>query len=276
MKRTVLITGTSSGFGKLTTKLFSENGWNVIATMRNTENAAELKSLENVLVEELDVCDYEGVKRAIKNGAAKFGRIDAVVNNAGYGTMGFLEETSEEDYMNLFDTNVFGPVRVIKASLPHLRKNGGVIVNVSSIAGLVGAPMMSLYSASKFAVDGLTESLAFELNEFDIKVKSVAPGGFNTNFQSSSVLSLGERKEDLEESRNEYMKFTTARREKMKDQPTSDPQDVADQIYRCVTEETPLRNPVGADCKMLYGMKKEKSDLELFAMMTQLALPPKK
>lgn len=276
MKKTVLITGTSSGFGKLTAELFANNGWQVIATMRDITKDSGLADLENVFVTSLDVRKAESVVEAIEKGIARFGSIDAVVNNAGYGTYGFLEETDEEDFTNLFNTNVFGPIRVIKATLPHLRKNGGSIVNVSSIAGLIGAPMMATYSASKFAIDGLTEALAYELNEFGISVKSVAPGGFNTNFQSSSILSLGDKKEELNDSRDGFIAFTSQRRAKMKDQPTSDPNDVAKQIYKCITEETGLRNPVGDDCNMLYGLKKSKTDTELFQTLVSMAMPPNK
>src|ERR1700743_1347839 len=160
MKNTVLITGASSGFGRETAKLFHSKGWNVIATMRSPEKETELTALPNVLVTKLDVTDSASIKSAIAAGTEKFGGIDVLVNNAGYGAMGPLEASTEAQVRNQFEVNFFGLVAVTKAVLPLMReKRSGVIINVSSVGGRVTFPFSSLYHATKFALEGLTESI---------------------------------------------------------------------------------------------------------------------
>lgn len=178
MKKTVLITGASSGIGKAATRLFHANGWNVIATMRNPEKETELSELVDVLVTRLDVQDRGSINAAIKAGVEKFGRIDVLVNNAGYGQNGIFEATSREKIQQQFDVNVFGVMDVTRAILPHFRSNkAGLIINVSSGAGLFTLPTLSIYCASKFALEGFTEALSYELLALGIGVKSVVPHG---------------------------------------------------------------------------------------------------
>jgi NAD(P)-dependent dehydrogenase (short-subunit alcohol dehydrogenase family) len=149
MKKTVLITGTSSGFGKATAKLFAKNGWNVVATMRRPEKEKELVGLDDVLVTQLDVQDRASIAQAIEAGIARFGRIDGLINNAGFGLFGVFEATSQEKIQEQFDVNVFGVMDVTRAILPHFRKNkGGLIINVSSGAGIFTLPMISPRSRS--------------------------------------------------------------------------------------------------------------------------------
>jgi len=178
MTQTVLITGTSSGFGEATTKLFSERGWNVVATMRNPEANGTLQSGDKLLVARLDVEDPGSIETAITAGIERFGRIDTVVNNAGYGLFAIFEGASPEAVKQQFDVNLFGVMDVTRAILPHFRANRqGTIINVTSGAGVIGFPMASLYSASKFAIEGFTEALGYELYGLGIKVKLVEPGG---------------------------------------------------------------------------------------------------
>jgi NAD(P)-dependent dehydrogenase (short-subunit alcohol dehydrogenase family) len=188
MKKTVLITGASSGFGKATAKLFARNGWNVVATMRRPEEEKELVGVDNVLVTRLDVQNRDNIRKAIEAGIARFGRIDALINNAGFGLFGVFEATSREKIQEQFDVNVFGVMDVTRAILPHFRKNkGGLIINVSSGAGIFALPMISLYCASKFALEGFSESLSYELASQNIVVKIVEPGGVvSTNFGKRS------------------------------------------------------------------------------------------
>jgi NAD(P)-dependent dehydrogenase (short-subunit alcohol dehydrogenase family) len=188
MKRTVLITGTSSGFGKVAAKLFARNGWNVVATMREPGKEKELVGVGDVLVTRLDVQDRESIAKAMEAGIARFGRIDALINNAGFGLFGVFEATSREKIQEQFDVNVFGVMDVTRAILPHFRKNkGGLIINVSSGAGIFALPMLSLYCASKFALEGFSESLSYELASQNIIVKIVEPGGVvSTNFGKRS------------------------------------------------------------------------------------------
>jgi NAD(P)-dependent dehydrogenase (short-subunit alcohol dehydrogenase family) len=184
MKKTVLITGASSGFGKVAAKLFASNGWNVVATMRKPGKEKELVGLDDVLVTRLDVQDRASIAEAIGSGITRFGRIDALINNAGFGLFGVFEATPREKVQEQFDVNVFGVMDVTRAILPHFRKNkGGLIINVSSGAGIFTLPMLSLYCASKFALEGFSESLSYELASQNIVVKIIEPGGVvNTNF----------------------------------------------------------------------------------------------
>ena len=185
--KTILITGASSGIGKATVKFFSANDWNVIATMRQPEKEKELSTLKNVLVTRLDVTDRESIELAISCGIEKFGAIDVLLNNAGYGAYGPLEAFSEERVQRQFDTNVLGLIATTQAVLPHMRsKRMGTIVNISSIGGKMTFPLGALYHGSKFAVEGISEALHFELEAIGIKVKIVEPGMINTDFGGRS------------------------------------------------------------------------------------------
>ena len=161
MRKTILITGASSGFGKTTAQYFAEHDWNVIATMRQPEQAQDLKNIKNVLVNRLEVEDEASIVKSLREGIDRFGRIDALVNNAGFGLFGLFEATPKEKIQEQFAVNVFGVMNVTRAILPHFRQNkGGIILNIGSGAGVFGLPMISLYCASKFALEGFSESLA--------------------------------------------------------------------------------------------------------------------
>ena len=188
MANTILITGASSGIGKATAKLFHEEGWDVIATMRNPDAEDELNQLPNVLVTKLDVTDESSIKAAVVESIAKFGRIDVLVNNAGYGAAGPLETFPMENIRRQFETNVIGLIATTKAVLPHMRAaKSGVIVNISSVGGKITFPLMSLYHGTKFAVEGLTEALSYELEPLGIKTKIVEPGAIKTDFGGRSL-----------------------------------------------------------------------------------------
>jgi NAD(P)-dependent dehydrogenase (short-subunit alcohol dehydrogenase family) len=164
MKKTVLITGASSGIGLAAAKVFAGNGWNVVATMRQPAADLELSTLPGVLVTRLDVQDRASIASAVAGGVERFGRIDALINNAGFSLFGVVEAISREKIQEQFDVNVFGVMEVTRALLPHFRRNkSGLIINISSRAGLVGLPMISLYCAAKFALEGFFEALAYEL-----------------------------------------------------------------------------------------------------------------
>ena len=188
MGKTILITGASSGIGKATARFFHDKDWNVIATMRTPEKETELAELDNVLVTRLDVQDTASIESAVTEGVARFGRIDVLLNNAGYGAYGLLEATPVEKIRRQFDVNVIGLLETTKAVLPHFRSNGeGVIVNISSIGGKMSFPLGTLYHGSKFAVEGLSEALSFEMAPIGVKVKIVEPGMIKTNFGGSSL-----------------------------------------------------------------------------------------
>lgn len=189
MTRTVLITGCSSGLGKLTAACFAEQGWNVIATMRKPDPALAEAYPGRVLVHALDVADPASIDAAIEAGVARFGGLDAVVNNAGITMVSVFEATPDEAIRRIFEANVFGVMNVTRAALPHLRRQkSGTIVNVSSGVGLVGVPLLSVYVASKQAVEGLSESLAYELESQNIRVRLVEPGAMrSTNFTATGM-----------------------------------------------------------------------------------------
>jgi Short-chain alcohol dehydrogenase of unknown specificity len=190
MKKTIFITGTSSGLGKASAKYFAEAGWNVAATMRTPEKETELTQYANIRIFKLDVTDLAQVKTATAQAIATFGRIDVVLNNAGMGTYGALELAREEDIDWQFAVNTRGPINIIRSFLPHFRSNGGgMFINVSSFMGITTAvPLGALYNMSKFALEGLTEGLYYELKPLNIDLRLIEQGGMTeTNFGDSVV-----------------------------------------------------------------------------------------
>ena len=189
MSRTVLITGASTGIGRATAERFHREGWNVGATMRSPADGQELSQLSNVHVTRLDVTDQESIATAVAEVSERFGSIDVLVNNAGFGAYGPLEITSTETIRRQFDTNVIGLLEVTRAVIPIMRSQGdGVIVNISSMGGRMAFPFGSLYHGSKFAVEGISEALAYEMMTLGIKVKVVEPGAVATDFGGRSFV----------------------------------------------------------------------------------------
>lgn len=189
MKSTVLITGCSSGIGAATVRHFASQGWNVAATLRNPASATFEHGTGQVETFALDVTDPASVNAAVQAAQARFGRIDVLVNNAGYGLFGPFETATPEAIHRQFQTNVEGVFNVTRAVLPGMRERGsGVIVNVASLTGLVAMPLYSLYAASKYAVVGFSESLSHELAPLGIRVKVIAPGAVATDFSGRSLV----------------------------------------------------------------------------------------
>lgn len=187
MTQTIFITGASSGIGKATAQYFHDMGWNVVATLRDPAHAGDLADLPRVHVARLDVTDGDSITAAVDAVHARFGGIDVLLNNAGYGAYGPLEAFDMEGIRRQFDTNVIGLLEVTKAVLPRMRAQGtGVIVNISSIGGRMTFPLGSLYHGTKFAVEGLSEALHYELEPLGIRVKIVEPGMIATDFSGRS------------------------------------------------------------------------------------------
>lgn len=186
MQKVIFITGASSGIGAATVKLFSECGWRVAATMRNPERSEALASLPGVTLHRLDVTDETSIGSAFEEVMQVHGGIDVLVNNAGYGMVGPFEASSAEQVERQFATNVLGLMNVVRQFLPQMRRSGGTIINISSVGGRLTFPLYSVYHASKWAVEGFTESLQFELEPQGIRVKLVEPGPIKTDFYDRS------------------------------------------------------------------------------------------
>jgi NAD(P)-dependent dehydrogenase (short-subunit alcohol dehydrogenase family) len=251
----ILITGSNSGFGKLAALTFARQGHDVVATMRTLAKGDDLRSTAGaeelpIEIRRLDVSDPASVAEAVGDAS----EIDVVVNNAGFEVAGALELVDDELWSRQLDTNVLGPMRVIRAVLPAWRVRGsGTIVNVSSIAGVVGSPFGGAYAASKHALEGLSEALHFETSSFGIRVRLVEPGSFATDFRENIVTVdewEGSDYFDLAE------RFHEARGVLSGDGPAADPQDVADAIVRAALDpDAPFRNFVGNDAQLIHSVK---------------------
>jgi NAD(P)-dependent dehydrogenase (short-subunit alcohol dehydrogenase family) len=266
MKKTILITGASSGFGRSTVRLFHQKGWNVIATMRSPENEKELSAIPGVLVTRLDVTDKATIREAVKAGVDRFGRIDVLVNNAGFGTLGALEAAPEEVIRQQFDVNLFGVIEVIKAVLPGMRaQRSGTIINISSVGGRLAFPFCTLYHATKFALEGMTECLQYELNPLGIHLKIVEPSGFKTNFAGRSMGFFGVG--GMEDYQQPYDRFFG----KLAQWPMSENLgEVAEAIYEAASDGTEkLRYPVGHDAAPLLETRKQMDDVAFKNMMVK-------
>jgi NAD(P)-dependent dehydrogenase (short-subunit alcohol dehydrogenase family) len=235
MSETILITGSSSGIGKATARYFHERGWNVIATMRNPGQETELGSLDNVLLARLDVQDPDSIAAAVASGLERFGQIDVLLNNAGYGAYGLLEATPMEKIRRQFDVNVLGLLDTTRAVLPHFRSNGkGTIINISSIGGKVTFPLGTLYHGTKFAVEGLSEALSYELAAIGVRVKIVEPGIVKTDFAGRSFDFSND--EDLVEYQEFVGAFVSAQAQLGTG--GDEPEIVAESVYLAATDET--------------------------------------
>ncbi len=267
MTQTILITGASSGIGKTTAKHFQAKGWNVVATMRKPDQEQELSQLENVLVARLDVQDSDSISQAVNEGIERFGRIDVLLNNAGYGSYGLLEATPVEKMRRQFDVNVIGLLETTQAVIPHFRENkAGVIINIASMGGKVTFPLGALYHGSKFAVEGLSEALSFEMEAIGVRVKIVEPGMIKTDF--------GGRSFDFnnDESLTEYQELVGKLWTAMEPLAAagSEPDLVAEVIYQAATDGTDqLRYIAGPDAEQIIEQRKALDDATFLGGLKQ-------
>ena len=271
-KVVAVVTGTSSGIGFETSLLLAKKGFVTYATMRNlgkSNKIIELKQKEKLPLEvlKLDVTDDKSVKEAIKKIASEQGTIDVLVNNAGYGLLGPLEELSIQEFKEQFEANVFGVIRVTQSVLPIMRKQRhGTIVNISSVAGRIGFPLTPAYVSSKFALEGLSESMAYELEQFGIKVILIEPGVIKTNFDNN--LKIGKNvSTTTNDHSSPYADITEKRIAAFKPRfkNGSPPIEVAKVILNAITSrDVPpeLRYLVGDDAFKLMEIRKNKSDKE--------------
>jgi len=262
---TILITGSSAGIGKATAKLFASKGWQVAATMRKPEEETDLTKFETIKLYQLDVTqDEQTVSHVISQVLNDFKTIDVLVNNAGIGVFGAFESANFELIKKQFNTNLFGLMRVTKATLPHFRKRGkGVLVNVSSGVGRMAVPMQSLYNSTKFAIEGFSESLHYELKPLGIRVKVVEPGNIKTNFFDS--LKIAENDELVEYK--PYQDKVLANHFKLNNK-GSTPEMVAEVIYRAANDKSGrLRYPAGKDVSLFLKVRKILPDSLFFKLV---------
>ncbi|MBI4854676.1 MAG: SDR family oxidoreductase [Acidobacteria bacterium] len=252
--KTVLITGSSTGIGKVTALYFLEKGWNVAATMRTPEKS-DLGSNSRLLAVALDVTKEESIKSAWAEITRKFGKIDVVVNNAGYGLTGPFEGATTEQIKRQFDTNVFGLMALCKEAISvwRTKKEKGILINITSVGGRVTFPYYSLYHSTKWAVEGFTESLNYEVAPLGIKVKLVEPGAIRTDFGGRSADHTDEN------APREYQSILKIARDNIKKavERSSEPIEVAKVIFQAATSNSSqLRYKAGSDAKLILALRK--------------------
>jgi NAD(P)-dependent dehydrogenase (short-subunit alcohol dehydrogenase family) len=269
MAKTMLITGASSGIGKEAAKVFAAHGWNVVATMRSPEKEQDLVPSDNMMLTRLDLQNAASIQEAIGETLKKFGRVDLLVNNAGYGQYGLLEEVPPEKIWQQFETNVFGVIELMRASLPTMRRQrGGMIINVGSGGGIYGVPAMSFYSASKFALEGFSEAVSYELASQNIVLKLIEPhGGVTaTNFNarvaedSGDVRAVADYDQFKADMREAYSRTAAAS--------SISSRDVALEIYKAATDGSRrLRYFIGVDSRGFLNAKQTLRDQEYIEFM---------
>jgi len=264
MEKVALVTGSSSGIGFETALALARENYFTFASMRNTDKAEKIQEIAkkenlNLVVIELDVDKEESIKSAVKKIQEQKGRIDVLVNNAGYGLFGCVEDITIGDLKAQFETNFFGVVRLIQEIAPSMRKQGsGIIVNVSSVAGRIGFPGTPAYISSKFALEGLSECLRYELSPFGIKTIIIEPGVIKTNFFSSMKVTEAKQDSPYKEITEKVMNGV-----KMMSEMGTPPDEVAKTIVNAIKTEDPLpRYIVGSDASMFLEAKKMKTDIE--------------
>ena len=256
MPKSIFITGASTGLGRATAKLFAEKGWNVIATMRDPKKENELQHIENISVLQLDVTKPEQILEAAQT-AIGANEIDVVFNNAGYGLAGPFEGTTDEQIVRELDTNLLGVMRVTQAFIPHFReKKSGLFITTTSIGGLITFPFNSVYHATKWALEGWSESMAFELNKFGIGIKTVSPGGISTDFASRSLVVASHP------AYQQLMDKVTAaffNPERAANRSTAE--QIAEVVYEAATDgKDKLRYVAGVDANALYTQRLQVGD----------------
>ena len=271
MSKTILITGASTGIGKATAKYFQARGWNVVATMRTPEQETELTQLDNVLVTRLDVLDSASIETSVAAGLSRFGKIDVLLNNAGYGAYGPLEASSMERVRRQFDVNVMGLIETTKAVLPHFRaRHEGFVVNVSSIGGKITIPLGSLYHSTKFAIEGFSEALHYELAAIGVRVKIIEPGAIKTDFANRSFDFQNDP--DIPEYQPMVQSLFSSFEPFLAE--ASLPELVAEVIYQAVTDGSEqMRYEVGADATAFLTARRSLDDAAFFDNMKSQFCP---
>jgi NAD(P)-dependent dehydrogenase (short-subunit alcohol dehydrogenase family) len=262
--KTIFITGASTGLGKAAAKLFAAKGWKVIATMRKPQDEKELNLIDNVSLLPLDVTNLAQIEASTKEAIAS-GDIDVVFNNAGYGLMGPLESTSDAQLVRQLDTNILGVIRVTQAFIPYFRaRQAGLFISTTSIGGLITFPFSSVYHATKWALEGWSESMAFELKKIGVGIKTVSPGGIKTDFLSRSA----------EMSTHPvYEKWLAQLFAGFDENHFTSAEQIAEVVYEAATDgKDQLRYVAGEDAKALYAQRLELGDEAFRKQMEQTFL----
>lgn len=258
MTKTIFITGASSGLGLAAVHRFQSAGWQVAATMRKPEDAAALAGLDGVKVIALDVTNAEMVKTAVAQSIAHFGSIEVVFNNAGYGLAGPHEAFTDAQLERQIQTNLFGVMKTTREFLPHFReRQAGLFITTTSIGGLITLPFNSAYHATKWALEGWSESLWFEVAQFGIGVKTVSPGGIKTDFagRSLEMSTHPAYKESLDKALSVFMDPSRAAN-------ASSPEQIAEVVFEAATDGSDkLRYVAGADAQAMYEKRKAEGDM---------------
>lgn len=272
MTRTVLITGASSGYGKTTADFFLDRGWNVVATMRQPQPDLFEPREDRLKVLRLDVTDAASIDQAIAGAVAAFGGIDVLVNNAGIGLLSAFEVTPEPVMREIFETNTFGVMAVCRAIIPQMRAQGrGVIVNVTSSVGIAPMPMVAIYTASKCAIEGFSESLSYEMGLLGIRVKLVEPGLAPTTRLGANG---AERMRGLTPA--PYEEFTRSYMDRMRNYPTdyATEAEIAEAVFAAADDGSDqLRYLAGPDTKLLASLRWSTSEEHYLAKMREMFGP---
>lgn len=260
MTQTIFITGASSGIGKAAAAYFAAKGWNVVATMRHPEQQGFLNEFSNIFLLPLDVTQPETFDAVMEQAIARFGTIDVLLNNAGYGQHGLFEATTAAQIQRQFSVNLFGAMEITRALLPYFRKQKkGTIINVTSGVGRVTVPLVSVYAASKFALEGFCESLSFELASQNIKVKIIEPGNIATNFEQTTKANFAHN--ETLTAYSDYLQQVDEVFKGIYSGGGSTARDVAAVIYEAATDGSDtLRYVVGDDLKPLINIRNGGTD----------------
>jgi len=275
MKKVALVTGSSSGIGFETCLALAKDGYHTFASMRDLKKSQKLKQTadkENlpITILELDVDDEEAIVSTIKKIIDETNRIDVLVNNAGYGQFGCLEDVSVEEFRKQFETNFFSIVKIIQEVSPQMRKQGsGIIVNISSLAGRMGLPGSPAYISSKFALEGLSECLRYELGMFGIKTTLIEPGVVKTRFFDSMKLP-----ESNKDPKYKQITENMVSGVKMMVEMGTPPSKVAEVVMKAIHDKEMLpRYVVGTDALMFMEAKNSKSDIEFEKYISKELFP---
>lgn len=258
-KKVVLITGASTGMGKETALFLEKNGFIVYAGSRTPQNLDSIKT-NSLIPIRLDITEPKNIQETIRTIEQNHKTIDILINNAGYGLVSTVENLDEKEMFDQYNINVFGLLRVCKEVIPMMRKqNSGVIINISSFLGKIGLPLLTLYNSSKYAVEGITDSLRYELSEFNIRVHSIMPGFFNTQFAKDNLVTNF----NTFDEKSPYKKIVSKLAPVIVEQINqgNDPKEVALIILEIIeNKKFPARATIGEKAKKFIPMKKELSD----------------